>query len=178
MHIRLGCTILKLRDGTHPGILGPIRYDTVAKDIGGSELSAVHKHLYLLAILLGLFAPNIAAAQVWHGQIRCVAVPGVTTKPLVGDFEMSTNGSRLTYSRPVHKADLAAISGVAESGEGMLTRSAIKLQGGAAGKGYSYTAIYQGRIEDGYANLTGEQVWTTSSLSQPFHRACHITLTH
>lgn len=125
-----------------------------------------------------MFAPNIAAADVWHGQIRCVVVPGLTTKPLVGDFEMSTNGTRLTYSRPVHKADLASLSGVAESGEGILAGNVIKLQGGAAGKGYSYTAIYQGRIEGGYANLAGEQVWTTSNLPKPFHRACHVTLTH
>jgi hypothetical protein len=121
--------------------------------------------------------PNIAAAQTWRGQIDCVSIPGLTTKPLAGEFEVSMNGSRLNYSRPVHKADSTSLSGAMETGTGILAGNDISLQGGATGKGYSYTATYRGRIEDGRALLTGEQVWTAASLSGAFHRACHITLT-
>jgi hypothetical protein len=73
-------------------------------------------------------------------------------------------------------ADSPSLSGVEESGAGMLNGNEIKLQGGASGRGYSYTASYQGEIESGYVNLAGEQVWTASKSGQ-FHRACHITLT-
>jgi hypothetical protein len=139
-------------------------------------LSATPRHGFLAALLAIVSLPNIAAAQTWHGQIQCVAIPGLTTKPLVGEFDVSINGSRLTYSRPVHKADLASVSGVMESGTGVAAGNDIDLQGGAAGKGYSYTAVYRGRMEDGRALLTGEQVWTATSLSGAFHRACHITL--
>jgi len=130
---------------------------------------------YAVVFVLTLFTPHIAAADVWRGQIQCVAMPGLTTKPLVGNFEMTTNGTRLTYSRPVHIADSASLSGAEESGTGILTGNAIKLQGAASGKEYSYTASYQGRIGNGYADLAGEQVWTTSKSAQ-FHRACHIIL--
>jgi hypothetical protein len=140
-------------------------------------LSATLRHGFFAAIFATASLPNLAAAQTWHGQIQCVPVPGLTTKPLTGLFEVSMNGSRLTYSRPVHKADLASLSGATESGTGILAGNDITLQGGAAGKGYSYTATYQGRMEDGRALLTGEQVWTAASLSGAFHRACHITLT-
>jgi hypothetical protein len=130
-----------------------------------------------MALVLTIVAPNIAAADAWRGQIQCVAVPGLTIRPLTGDFEMTTNGTRLTYSRSVHRANLAALSGVEESGVGTLTGNDIELQGAAAGKGYSYTASYQGRVGNGHANLVGEQVWTTSTSPQLFHRACHVTLT-
>jgi hypothetical protein len=107
---------------------------------GDPRLSATPRPSFLAAVLLAsvlamVSLPGIAAAQTWHGQIECASVPGLTTKPLSGAFAVSVNGSRLTYSRPVHKADLASLSGVTESGTGVLAGNDITLQGGAAGKG-------------------------------------------
>lgn len=135
------------------------------------------RHAFPAAILLGVLAPVAATAEAWHGQIQCDVIPGLNTKPLFGDFVMHSNGTRLTYSRPVHNADSASLSGVAEAGAGTLLGEEIKLHGGAAGVGYSYTATYQGRTDGSQANLGGEQVWTATRLPRPFHRACHITLT-
>jgi len=120
--------------------------------------------------------PAVAAAEAWHGQIQCAAIPTLNTKQLIGYFEMSADGMRLTYSRPVHKADSEEVSGVMELGHGTLTGNAIKLEGGAAATGYSYTATYQGQTEGDHAVLTGEQVWTARTLREPFHRDCRITL--
>ena len=130
----------------------------------------------LAAAALTAFIPRNAAAETWRGEIQCGTIPGLITKPLVGNFEMSTNGIHLTYVRPVHNPDSASLSGVVETGAGVLTGADVKLQGGAAARGYSYTSTYQGRIEGGFAALSGEQVWTATGLSQPFHRACSISL--
>ena len=103
-------------------------------------------------------------------------IRGVTTLPLVGDFEMVIDGQRLTYIRPVHVADQPSLSGVQERGTGVLTGKAIKLQGGASGQGYSYTSAYQGQLDGGGASLNGEQIWTSAKSPSPFHRSCQITL--
>jgi hypothetical protein len=130
-----------------------------------------------LCLAAALVLPLTAtAADTWHGQIQCVAIPGVSTLPLVGDFEMAIDGSRLTYTRPVHITDQASLSGVQERGTGMLNGNAIKLQGGASGQGYNYTSAYQGQIDGGHANLNGEQIWTWSKSPSSFHRGCQITL--
>jgi hypothetical protein len=120
----------------------------------------------------------IASAETWRGTIQCGIIPGMTTKPLFGDFEISVDGSRVTYDRPMHNADSASVSGVAESGDGTLADGAVTLSGGAVGHGFRYTATYQGKLEAGRATLVGEQVWTGGHLPAPFHRACKITLTH
>jgi hypothetical protein len=101
----------------------------------------------------------------------------VNAKPLIGDFVMSSNGTELSYSRPVHNADSASTSGVAETGTGVLAGNEIKLHGGAVGMGYSFTATYEGRINGSQVNLAGDQVWTTRTLPQGFHRACQISPT-
>jgi hypothetical protein len=101
----------------------------------------------------------------------------MNTKPLTGDFAMSSNGTQLTYSRPVHNADSASTSGVAETGTGVLAGNEITLHGGAAGMGYRYTATYHGRTDGSRANLAGDQVWTARTLPQGFDRACQINLT-
>jgi hypothetical protein len=130
----------------------------------------------LAAILAVVLLPSIAAAETWHGQIQCVAIPTLDTKQLIGVFEMRRDGTRLSYSRPIHVADSDQVSGVMELGHGTLAGNDIQLEGGAAATGYSYTARYQGEIDGDHAVLTGEQVWTARSLSQPFHRDCRITL--
>jgi hypothetical protein len=130
-----------------------------------------------LAVLFALAVPAAARAQTWHGKIQCGLIPGLTTKALNGDFEMTVNGTRLSYSRPVHVTDSPALSGVAESGDGILTGNEITLRGGASARGYSYTASYHGRIEGGHAILSGEQLWTAAKLPEPVHRACRIRLT-
>jgi hypothetical protein len=130
--------------------------------------------LAVMALLVLL--PSIAAAEDWHGQIRCVIVPGMDTKPLVGEITVTTHGPHLTYERPVHNADSVTLSGVMETGQGMLSGSDVTLQGSAIGTGYSYWAKYQGQIQGDTIVLTGEQVWTASKLTTPFHRDCRITL--
>jgi hypothetical protein len=120
---------------------------------------------------------NVAAAETWRGEIRCVVTP-LDNTPLIGTFEMDMDGTRLSYARPVHIHSSASLSGVMERGSGTLTGSDIQLQGGASGPGYSYTAAYQGRVDGDHAALTGEQLWTARALVQPFHRGCRITLTH
>lgn len=129
-----------------------------------------------LAIVLAVW-PGLAAAQSWHGQIQCAAIPSLATKPLRGTFDLVARGDQLSYSRPVHIADSANLSGVVENGTGTLANGQIQLQGGASAPGYSYTARYQGPIAGNSAVLTGEQVWASRRLSEPFHRACRITLT-
>ena len=130
---------------------------------------------FLIAALLAL-CPSLAMAESWHGQIQCAIIPVFSTKPLVGAFDLTANGDRLTYSRPVHVSDSADLSGVMENGAGTAANGQITLQGGASGPGYSYTARYQGSMQGNSATLTGEQIWTGPRLSQPFHRACTITL--
>jgi hypothetical protein len=136
----------------------------------------MHRHRLLAAILVAALLPTVASAETWHGQIQCVAVPTLGTATLIGAFEMTIEGSRLTYSRPVHNADSATLSGVMELGHGSLTGNDIQLQGGAAAKGYSYTSTYQGHMDGDHVVLTGEQVWTARTLREPFHRDCRITL--
>jgi hypothetical protein len=139
------------------------------------RLSTMLRFFCIAIVLMLPFTRGDAAPFTWHGQIRCVVIPGANTLPLVGDFEMVMDGSRLTYERPVHNADKTSLSGVEERGVGELNGNAITLRGGASSQGYSYTAIYQGQIEGGHAVLTGEQVWTLAKASVPFHRGCRIT---
>ena len=140
-----------------------------------SQVRSMLRPLCVVAVLLSPLPAT--AADIWHGQIQCGPIPGVTSLPLRGDFDMVTDGSRLTYNRPVHVADQAALSGVREQGTGTLTGNSIRLQGGASGPGYSYTSAYSGQMESRRALLAGEQIWTTSKAGAPFHRDCHITLT-
>jgi hypothetical protein len=144
--------------------------------LGDVELRGMPGYKFVAVIMITISLPGIAAAETWHGQIQCAAIPTLDTKQLIGVFEMSTDGTRLTYSRPVHKADSEEVSGVMELGHGTLTGNDIKLQGGAAATGYSFTATYQGQMEGDRVVLTGEQVWTAPTLHQPFHRDCRITL--
>jgi hypothetical protein len=130
-----------------------------------------------MAITVAALLPGVASAETWRGSIQCGIIPGMTTKPLFGDFEMSVDGARLTYDRPVHNADSASVSAIAESGDGTLADGAVTLRGGAVGSGYRYTATYQGKLDASRATLVGEQVWTGGHLPAPFHRACKITLT-
>jgi len=136
----------------------------------------MHRHCLLAATLAAGLLPGVAAAETWHGQIQCVAVPTMGTTTLVGTFEMTIDGTRLTYSRPVHNTDSATLSGVMELGHGSLSGNDIRLEGGATSKGYSYTSTYQGHMDGDHAVLTGEQVWTAPNLPQPYHRDCRITL--
>ena len=101
----------------------------------------------------------------------------MTTLKLVGDFEVQSDGTKIIYKRFVHNPDSASTSGVAETGQGTLAAGEMKLQGGASGKGYSYTAAYQGQIKGSSLVMTGEQIWTGATLiTQPFHRQCQVLL--
>lgn len=68
-------------------------------------------HCLLAAILAAGLLPTVAPAETWLGQIQCVAVPTLGTTRLVGTFEMTIDGTRLTCSRPVHNADSPTLSG-------------------------------------------------------------------
>ncbi|HTW51311.1 MAG TPA: hypothetical protein VME45_05385 [Stellaceae bacterium] len=131
---------------------------------------------YLLVAAMLALCPGLAMADSWHGQIQCAVIPAFGAKPLFGAFDLTAKGDQLAYSRPVHVSDSADLSGVMENGEGTAANGQIVLQGRASGPGYSYTARYQGPIQGNSATLTGEQVWTGHRLSQPFHRACAVTL--
>ena len=115
----------------------------------------MHRYSLLAAILAAGLLPGVAAAETWHGEIQCVAVPTLGTTTLVGYFEMTIDGTRLTYSRPVHNANSPTLSGVMELGHGSLTGNEIQLQGGAASKGYSYTSTYQGHMDGDHAGPDG-----------------------
>jgi len=86
---------------------------------------------------------------------------------IIGDFEMTIDGSRLTCSRPVHNADSPTLSGVMELGRGSLTGNDIQLAGGALAKGYSQTAPYPGHLDGDHAVPTGEQVWAAPTVRHP-----------
>jgi hypothetical protein len=129
----------------------------------------------LLSLVLLAAWPGLAKAEKWVGTIECSVLQGVGNKALHGYFEMHTDGSHLTYSRPVHVNDLAASSGVDEIGQGDWTGNTVTLTGGATGQGYSYTASYKGGMDNGRLVLVGEQIWQTRKIQEP-HRDCRIVL--
>ncbi len=63
-----------------------------------------------------------------------------------------------------------------ELGHGSLTGNDTQREGGASAKRYSDTATYHGHMDGNRAVPTGEQVWTATTLRQPYHRDCRITL--
>ncbi len=126
--------------------------------------------------MFGLLIPGVVAAETWRGKIQCDALPGFTSKRLYGDFVMTLDGARLSYSRPVLNPDATSASGIAEFGAGTLADGEVRLQGRASGTGYSYTASYGGRIEGDRLRLGGEQLWHARQFAQPYHRACGIEL--
>ncbi|MFN6955224.1 MAG: hypothetical protein ACK4PG_10565 [Acetobacteraceae bacterium] len=133
---------------------------------------------YLIALGLVLAAADPAAAQdtSWSGRLTCDAVEGFTTQPLNVPFEVTVRRGVATYARPVLSSQ-SARTGVWERGEGRVgPDGAVVLEGGAGGRGFLYTARYEGRFGPGEtAEFTGWQDWIADG--RQFRRACRVTLT-
>ncbi len=102
----------------------------------------------------------------------------MTTKRLVQAFTLTVNGNHARYSRQVHTTYSRTESPYAEQGEGAVAADGtLTLRGGAIGRGFQYTATYQGVLppHGGAAKLTGVQLWTTRQIAQ-VQRACTIDL--
>lgn len=115
------------------------------------------------------------AADTWRGEILCGPVPP-NTSGLRGVIEMTVDGARVTYRRPIHAVNSAQSIGSDETGEGTLTGNMLHLEGSALMGMTTYHAVYEGQIDNTHALLRGEQVWKLRSQVEPFHRPCRITL--
>jgi hypothetical protein len=136
----------------------------------------LRRHLIALGLVLALAAPAAAQESVWSGRLVCDPVDGFTTQALNVPFEVTVRRSVAAYARPVLSAQ-SARTGVWERGEGRVgPDGAVVLEGGAGGRGFLYTARYEGRLGPGAtAEFTGHQDWSTDG--RAFRRACRATLT-
>lgn len=128
-----------------------------------------------LAVLV-VAAPAAAEDSVWHGRLLCDAVEGFTTRPLDVPFEVTVRRGLARYARPVLSVQ-SARTGVWERGEGRIgPDGAVVLEGGAGGRGFFFTARYEGQLgPEGTADLVGWQEWESDG--RRFRRACRATLT-
>ena len=129
----------------------------------------------LLVLVAATTWPGLALAEKWTGKIQCTVLAGANSKALNGDFEMRSDGSKLTYSRPVHINDSSSLSGIDEIGHGSWQGDKVTLEGGATGPGFSYTASYKGGMDNGQLVLVGEQWWQAKKVQEP-RRDCRIVL--
>ena len=136
----------------------------------------LRRHLIALGLVLAAASPAAAQDSAWTGRLVCEPVEGFTTQPLNVPFEVTVRRGMATYARPV-LSSLSARTGVWERGEGRVGRDgAVVLEGGAGGRGFLYTARYEGRLGPGdTAEFTGWQDGRVEG--REFRRACRATLT-
>ncbi|MCX7686276.1 MAG: hypothetical protein N2Z67_13510 [Acetobacteraceae bacterium] len=135
----------------------------------------LRRHLIALGLVLAAAAPAEAQDPVWRGRLVCDPVEGFTTQPLNVPFEVTLRRGVASYARPVLSSQ-SARTGVWERGEGRVgPGGAVVLQGGAGGRGFLFTARYEGRLGPGEtAEFTGWQDWQVEG--REFRRACRATL--
>jgi len=127
--------------------------------------------------LVSTAAAQDADSRVLGGRIRCDAIPGMTRIPLNQPFEIRLSGKQARYTRKVRRPDTSEDSGYVESGSGTVSDDGmLVLQGRAEGRGFQYTAAYEGRVDPaGAMRLTGVQHWSGTSF-RSFDRSCTIEL--
>ena len=127
-----------------------------------------------------LVPPGAASgrAETYVGAITCAVLPGYTRRPLVSRLAVAANGARLSYSHPAF--DWQAIPMPAdhlETGSGSIAAGHVSLHGVAPGNGsWSYTARYEGTVENRVMRLRGDQLWRGQGLPDGTRRACTAEL--
>lgn len=136
----------------------------------------LRRYLIALGLVLAVATPAAAQDAVWSGRLVCDPVEGFTTQPLNVPFEVTVRRGVATYARPV-LSSAAARTGVWERGEGRVgADGAVVLEGGAGGRGFLYSARYEGRLgPEATAEFTGHQDWQVEG--REFRRPCRTTLT-
>ncbi|MFT8246380.1 hypothetical protein [Roseomonas sp. BN140053] len=129
---------------------------------------------FLATICLVTAAPALAQEAAWSGRLRCEPVPGTTQGVLNTPFRLTVSGTTARYERDVLTAS-GQTSGNVEQGRGTVSADGmVRLEGGASGRGFSYTSQYQGRLTGTAATLEGWQDW--NSRDSQSRRPCTVTL--